>query len=180
MSVNVMTATDHELAGEIDPRLQRLTPKEREALDLVSQRHTTKEIARLLDLSLNAVDTRLFNARDKLGARDRNDAVRIYLQLQQACGKTTIGSPPVFGFASGPLAAPPEPQSARFTLQDVASFTLPPPWEMAERVKLSEDWDRRFGRVWRVIAIPAGALGIALLALALIAIATNLGTLIPR
>ena len=76
------------------------------------------------------------------------------------------------------LARPPEPSQARFTLHDAGAYFKPPPWQTADPVALPEVLDRRFGKVWRVVAIPLGALSIALLALALIAIALNLGMLV--
>jgi DNA-binding CsgD family transcriptional regulator len=158
--------------------LDRLTAKEREVLDLVVARHTTKEIARHLDLAPNTVDCRVAQARDKLGARDRNELVRIYLDLQPSCGKTPSGSSPISRLSSQPLAAPPEPKGARFTLNDAASFQLPAPWQVSSSPRLPEVLDKRFGRAWRVAAIPLGALCIAMLVLVLMAIAETLGVLI--
>jgi len=158
--------------------LDQLTDKEREVLDLVAQRHTTKEIARQLGLSINAVDLRISKAREKLGAGDRNEAIRIYAHLLDDWGKTTGGSSPVSRLFPPPLATPPEQPGPRFTLRDAASFSLPAPWEVDRPEKLPEVLDRRFGRLWRVIAIPVGALCMALLALAMIAIAETLGMLI--
>jgi len=161
-----------------DERLDRLTGKERDVLNLVLERRTSKEIARQLNIVPNTVDLRLRTAKEKLCARDRNDAARIYGELLGACGKTTCGPTVISQTPTRPVAAPPEHRSARFTLHDAASFELSAPWEASQPTRLSEDWDYRFGRVWRIAAIPLGALGIALLALALIAIATNLGMLI--
>ncbi len=159
--------------------LKRLTPKERAVLDLVVQHRTTKEIARQLDVAPNTVDMRLRSARDKLRARDRNDTARIYGALLDACGKTTCDSAVMSRWPAMPLADSAETRSpSNYVLEDVAHFTLPAPWETAARTDLPEVLDERFGKWWRVAAIPLGALSIALLALALIAMATNLGMLI--
>lgn len=158
--------------------LERLTPKEREVLDLVVARHTSKEIARHLSLSLNTVDWRVTQARDKVGARDRNDLVRIYIELLEACGQTTSGPTPIADRRHPLLPTPPEPSGGRFTLNDAASFSLPAPWELPSTPELPEVLDTRFGKVWRVAAIPLGALSIALLVLALVTIAQVLGMLI--
>lgn len=162
-------------AGEL---LDCLTRKEREALDLLVQHHTTKEIARLLGLSPNTVDMRLRNAREKLGAVDRYDVARLYRELLENCGKTTCEFSVMSPSRIAAVPAPPEPRNAWFTLRDASSFTLPAPWENAQATEFPEVLDRRFGKAWRVAAIPLGALSIALLALALIAIAEQLGTLI--
>lgn len=159
--------------------LDRLTAKEREVLDLVLQHHTSKEIARTLELAPNTVDMRLRSARSKLAARDRNDIARIYRELLESCGKSTCG-PAVMSAASRDwVTAPPEKLSrSKFVFNDAASFTLPAPWQNSSGPNLPEVLDKRFGKVWRVAAIPLGALSLALLALVLIAIAQSLGMLI--
>jgi DNA-binding CsgD family transcriptional regulator len=168
--------TDHPLsAGEL---LDGLTRKEREVLDLLVQHHTTKDMARLLDLSPYTVDMRLRNAREKLGAVDRYDAARLYRKMLGNYGKTACEISVMSTSMAAPLATPPEPRNARFTLRDASSFALPAPWENEQPTEFSEVLDRRFGIAWRVAAIPLGALSIALLALALIAIAEQLGMLI--
>ena len=167
---------DHSLsAGEL---LDGLTRKEREVLDLLVQHHTTKDIARRLDLSPYTVDMRLRNAREKLGAVDRYDVARLYRKMLENCGKTACEISVMSTSSRGPLPVPPEPRNARFTLQDASSFALPAPWENAQPTGFPEVLDRRFGKAWRIAAIPLGALSIALLALALIAIAEQLGMLI--
>ena len=159
--------------------LDRLTPKERAVLDRVVHRRTTKEIARDLQIAPNTVDMRVRSARAKLGAQDRNETARIYLELLADCGKTTCGPAVISDHSAYVLRPPPEPATAgTFVLQDSASFELPAPWDIDVPNGLSEVLDSRFGRVWRVAAIPLMALGIALLALALLAIASTLGALI--
>ena len=165
-----------EFAGH---SLDRLTLKEREVLDLVVQHHTSKEIARHLELAPNTVDMRLRSARNKLGARDRNDIARIYRDLLENCGKSTCGPTVMSPPASDWLAAAPEtPSPSEFLFNDAASFSLPPPWQASAGAELPEVLDRRFGKVWRVAAIPLGALSIAMVVAALIGIALMLGMLI--
>jgi DNA-binding CsgD family transcriptional regulator len=60
---------------------ERLTPKQRECLDLVLQRKTSKQIARILKVSKPAVDQRLATARQCLGAADRDDAAMRYSRM---------------------------------------------------------------------------------------------------
>lgn len=160
-------------------RLGRLTHKEREVLDLVLGRHTTKEIARELNVAPNTVDMRLRSAREKLGAQDRNEIARIYSGLLETCGKTTCGPTVMAAQARIPLAVPLEtPSQSQFVLRDAATFAMPAPWQSPDQTELPEVLDQRFGRLWRVVAIPLGALSIALVALALMAIAQTLAMLI--
>lgn len=70
-------------------RWNRLTDKQRACLDLLIEHKTSKEIARLLDISKHTVDQRLNAARDTLGARDRNETAFVYGQLKQIYDRVT-------------------------------------------------------------------------------------------
>ena len=63
---------------ERETAVQRLTNRERELLSLVSSGYSNGEIAQALGLSINTVKWHLKNAYEKLDARGRVDAVRIY------------------------------------------------------------------------------------------------------
>ena len=149
-------------------------------LDLVVAHKTTKEVARDLAIAPNTVDQRLKAARQKVAARDRNDLARKYLALLASCGKTTCGLPVIAEpHLASPPAAPESPPQSRFTLHDAGSFPLPAPWETVAEAGLPEMLDRRFGKLWRIMAIPLGALGIALaVGFVLIAISQLLAVLI--
>lgn len=64
-------------------RWSRLTEKQRACLDLLLDRQTSKQIARRLDISKQAVDLRLTTARDILGAANRDETALIYARLRQ-------------------------------------------------------------------------------------------------
>lgn len=70
-------------------RWTRLTEKQRACLDLLLEHKTSKEIARLLDISKHTVDQRLKAARDALGASDRNDTAFIYGRLKATYDRMT-------------------------------------------------------------------------------------------
>lgn len=69
----------------------RLSQRERQCLEGVALGRTTKRIARLLELSADTVDEHIANARRKLGARTRAEAVAI------ATSHALLSIPPTVG-----------------------------------------------------------------------------------
>jgi DNA-binding CsgD family transcriptional regulator len=61
-------------------KVARLTDKQRQCLDLVVLRKSSKEIARQLGISKPTVDQRIASARQILGARNRDEAAIMYAQ----------------------------------------------------------------------------------------------------
>lgn len=72
--------------SEVDlaQRVARLTPGQRECLDLVDDHATSKEIARQLGISRHTVDARLRGAIQTLGVSSRREAAIIYRAAMQA------------------------------------------------------------------------------------------------
>lgn len=72
--------------SEVDlaQRVARLTPGQRECLDLVDDHATSKEIARQLGISRHTVDARLRSAIQTLGVSSRREAAVIYRAAIQA------------------------------------------------------------------------------------------------
>jgi DNA-binding CsgD family transcriptional regulator len=64
-------------------RWLRLTAKQRACLDLLLERKTSKEIARILDVSKYTVDQHLFKARRLLGTPNRAQTAMRYADLRQ-------------------------------------------------------------------------------------------------
>lgn len=60
----------------------RLTEKQRDCLDLLLEHKTSKEMARILEISKDTVDQRLKAARDILGTRTRGETAVLYGQLK--------------------------------------------------------------------------------------------------
>jgi len=63
--------------AEADDRLARLTPKEREVLDLIAAGRTNKEIAAELQLGVRAVEDRRARLMRKVRARTLADLMRV-------------------------------------------------------------------------------------------------------
>ena len=73
-----------------DPaRWSRLTDKHRACLDLVIERKSSKEIARILEISKPTADQRITAARKILGAADRDEAAVIYARLKSLYDRIT-------------------------------------------------------------------------------------------
>lgn len=78
----------------------RLTDKQRACLDLLIERKTSKEIARILKISKPTVDQRITAARILLGAANRDEAAVIYARLKRIYDRVTydpmqVPKPPV-------------------------------------------------------------------------------------
>jgi DNA-binding CsgD family transcriptional regulator len=65
----------------LDAELPRLTPRERECLQLVARHMHSKEIGRALDLSPFTVDKYIESACERLGVRSRREAARKFLEI---------------------------------------------------------------------------------------------------
>lgn len=86
--------------SEDEARWARLTDKQRACLDLVLEHQTSKQIARRLDISKQAVDLRLRTARDTLGAANRAETALVYARLRQTYDRISCD----------PIIVPPRPK----------------------------------------------------------------------
>ena len=75
-------ADSHAALSDDAARWARLTEKHRACLDLLLEHRTSKQIARILDISKPTVDQRIAAARVILGASDRGDAALRYARLK--------------------------------------------------------------------------------------------------
>ena len=86
-SVNM--AESHTILSDDSARWARLTEKHRACLDLVLDHRTSKQIARILEISKPTVDQRIAAARAILGASDRGDAALRYARLKSIYDQIT-------------------------------------------------------------------------------------------
>lgn len=68
------------LNPEVTDSLEKLTPRERELLQLIAEGHTTKEIAVRLDISVKTADTHRTNVMNKLDIHDIAGLTRFAIQ----------------------------------------------------------------------------------------------------
>jgi DNA-binding NarL/FixJ family response regulator len=68
------------VGGEPSP-LELLTPRQREILQLIAEGHTTKEIARALDVGVKTVETHRAQLMDRLGIHDVAGLVRFAIRV---------------------------------------------------------------------------------------------------
>ena len=145
--------------AEASSPLDLLTVKEREALDLVRQRLSSKEIAqRLGGLSPKTIDQRLDGARAKLGASTRVEAARLYEALLHIPERFPYQSFPVSSSDQTGATIQGVPSSAVYTLGDAATFGSGAPW-----AQTSSEWSapkfrgRPIGIARTLLAVLVGA-----------------------
>lgn len=125
------TQEDEDLA-----RWSRLTARHREVLDLLVDRKTSKEIARILNLSKPAIDQRFATARPILGAANRNEAAIIYARLRKKYDRVIydpvqVPPPPTLmpsNFPDGdptPVLKPTDKLSTSFSIESGSRSFLP-------------------------------------------------------
>jgi DNA-binding CsgD family transcriptional regulator len=157
-----------------DSRIEQLTPTQKEALRLVAEGRTSKEIARLTGVSESAIDQRLDRARSILGARNRREAAHFLVRFK-ACEETTCAPLPV---ENQPDAGPAYPSAAEPALPNRLSDSavewrsLEPPRETVSLLAFARDFlegirpdELTMPTRWLLVLAIAMALGFLFLAL---------------
>ena len=157
--------------------LTELTAKQREVLDLLIEHKTSKEIARLLEISPHTVDQRIQFAKDKLGARTRNEAAALYRRLIDTYGQLTYQNS--YLAYAGPV--PDNAVGAQGPLPDSSHWERPRPGNPldteADYRVVPELFDGRYGTLVRLGAIIAIAVFLVILVLGGLAIFSQLSEL---
>ena len=164
----------------MDSALSRLTPREREILDHVLLHKPLKAIAFELGVTEGSVNQRLKSARTKLGANSRHEVAQIYSGLLGGCRKSERSFQMMATNDDDSLVEVSEPPKAStFRLEDSGVYLVPPPWsERGSQKRIPEVLDEKFGRLWRIAAIPAFALVIALILFVMVAMSQSLGAIL--
>ena len=158
------TQERRDWASDSPTGLDKLTAKEREVLELVHARLSSKEIGQKLSLSHKTVDQRLDNARAKLGAPTRIAAARAFAELSNIPERFPYEPFPLSEAGSilpedrGVLAA------AAYTFGDSLSFGSEFPRNNRETSSAPEFWALRLGALPRLVLILLGAIALLVLA----------------
>lgn len=146
--------------------LESLTQKQRDVLDHLIDFKTSKEIARLLEISPHTVDQRIQFSKKKLGATSRSDVASNYRRLLEICEPLTYEDSRI-----DHRAIPLE----NGTADEIGShlYLLPPDRMNAEREGegdkgkrlVPEIFDGRYGALFRIGAILLIAGGFVLVGL---------------
>ena len=146
--------------------LASLTEKQSEALGYVSAGYTSKEAARVLEISHKSFDRRIEIAKNKLGAATRQEAVRIF-RAQRDVELDHTGPTHIPPGHNSHAAETGRGAATTYTFADSMTFVEPAPWE-SFLTSVSEIQPSRFGPVSRlVLMLIAAVLIMAVLLLGL-------------
>lgn len=157
-------------------KVAELTAKQAEALALAASHHTSKEIARKLDISPRTVEQRLDAARKKLGVETRAEAARLYTEHRDPpyttpCEATHIASP-------GASTAHLDPQGDMLSFKDAYAFDETASWSRRDELPRPVWQAKHLGVGARVLSILAIAIALVVIVLAVLGVANALSDLI--
>lgn len=161
--------------------LSRLTAKQREVLDLVLAHKSSKEIARVLEISPYTVDQRITGARQKFGVLTRGELAREYSRLRGVVCEETVYQDSHMVFQSPSRHELPQDQQTDpvFMLSDSSFLKMDVPWHLNPEPQVGlEALDNRFGIFGRVALIFGLAALIAFLMVSMLAIAQTLSNIL--
>ena len=94
-------------------RLETLTGRPRDCLELLAERYPPKKIAGILKIGTDQVYKHIAKARDHLGGIERSEAVRLFVAFQaeakEALPPTQLLAPQSLGLSPGHISQPSEP-----------------------------------------------------------------------
>lgn len=157
-----------------------LTEKQQQALEMVADHLSSKEIAIRLGISSHSVDKRLDEARRKLGASTRKEAARIFFENDKHIigGDWLTGEPiTVPENAANSQNDDDERHNALYSFADVAPIKQHAPWR-SWQVAVPEISPERLTLRAKLVLILVGALGLVILALLLLALAQGFQSLL--
>lgn len=156
-----------------------LTEKQEQALGLVADHMSSKEIAQRLGISPHSVDKRLDDARRRLGAATRKEAARLFTDQKRALhGGEWFTGETVTVPKSGTSAHTDEDErnDALYSFADVGIMPQPAPWR-SWTAAVPEIKPERLSIGARIGIVLAGALGLVVLVLLLLALMQGIQSL---
>jgi len=167
---------------DIEPessRVANLTAKQRECLHLVVLRKSSKEIARILEISKPAVDQRLVSARRVLGAATRDEAALIYARASGTYDRILYD--PV-GVPSHDAFGPEEPQDERSSSSMLEEVSIPYDIDTAHDLnfwpQILKEPEGNWGTVQRIAIIVVLTIGILAIVLIGLSVSQSLSSLL--
>jgi DNA-binding CsgD family transcriptional regulator len=158
--------------------LESLTAKQREVMDLLIEHKTSKEIARILQISPHTVDQRIQFAKDKLGAHNRNEAAVLYRRLLEICGQLTYEDSGIAVTAGAPHDVLARQVASIGTEQGTRTQSTPPADAELDYAVVQELFEGRHGTLARLGAIVAIAVSLVILVVGGLAIISQLSSLL--
>lgn len=175
--MNAMAAT----AITTNTTLNGLTSKQIEALALVADGRTNKEIATELGISISAAVQRIESIRIKFDGASKAELGRIYREYEDglACKEFTGNSFQVPSSQDFTAEATWDRPASSMTLSDSMTFEANPPWSTRRETRLvPEMLDGRNAVAYRWVLAVGLALGMAILSLVLLAVAAAIGDML--
>lgn len=168
-----------EDSSDESSRVAKLTAKQRECLHLVVLRKSSKEIARILDISKPAVDQRLVSARRVLGAATRDEAALIYARASGTYDRILydpVGVPSDDSFGSEGLQ---DEQSSSFMLEEVSSaYDDDTKHDLNFWPQILKESDGSWGTAQRIAIIVILTIGILAIVLIGLSVSQSLSSLV--
>ena len=156
-----------------------LTDKQIEAMQLVSDGYTSKEAARVLDITPKVFDRRIDAVRRRLGDVTRVEAARLFRNTYGEGGDSPPrGSSPLPPTPPKPAPRPDRTEGEFLMFADSHSFAEPAPWESLHFGKVPEIEPAQLGATSRLALMGGGAVVIAATLLILLGVANGLENLI--
>tara|TARA_R110000824_G_scaffold161984_2_gene337515 strand:- start:330 stop:845 length:516 start_codon:yes stop_codon:yes gene_type:complete len=160
-------------------RVANLTAKQRECLHLVVLRKSSKEIARILEISKPAVDQRLVSARRVLGASTRDEAALIYARASGTYDRILydpVGVPSNDAFGSEGLQ---DERSSSFMLEEVSAvYDIDTAHDANFWPQIQKEPGGKLGTVQRIAIIVVLTIGILAIVLIGLSVSQSLSSLL--
>lgn len=163
-------------------KVARLTEKQRQCMQLVVMRKSSKEIARELRIAKPTVDQRIASARQTLGARNRDEAAVIFARVMQTYDRVIYDTARIPATSPFPDTCPQEVRpSIGLRLDEPAAIPFSGVIEHQGSVRPAFPWsfsgdDSTGYRLLMIVGMTIGILVIVLIGLAVAQSITGLLT----